>query len=168
MEDMIGLLRIRVGRGINLVVRDSVSSDPFLVITKGEQKVKTSVIKNNCNPEWNEELTLSIKDPNVPIILSVHDKDTFTNDDKMGEAEIDIQPYIECMKMGFQNLPNGTKVGEGVQPNSKNCLAEESCFVWNNGKICQDMRLKLRNVECGEVEVQIECIDLHGHKSSRS
>ncbi|GMP93527.1 hypothetical protein CsSME_00043307 [Camellia sinensis var. sinensis] len=31
--------------------------------------MKTRVVKKNCNPVWNEELTLSIKDPNVPIIL---------------------------------------------------------------------------------------------------
>lgn len=33
------------------------------------QKVKTAVVKNTCNPEWNDELTLSITDPNIPILL---------------------------------------------------------------------------------------------------
>lgn len=33
------------------------------------QKLKTRVVKNNCNPEWNDELTLSIEDLNVPINL---------------------------------------------------------------------------------------------------
>ena len=33
------------------------------------QKLKTRVVKNNCNPEWNDELTLSITDVNVPITL---------------------------------------------------------------------------------------------------
>lgn len=33
------------------------------------QKVQTGVVKNACNPEWNDELTLSISDPNVPILL---------------------------------------------------------------------------------------------------
>ena len=37
MEDLLGLLRIRVKRGINLVVRDTVSSDPYVVITMGHQ-----------------------------------------------------------------------------------------------------------------------------------
>lgn len=31
------------------------------------QKLKTRVVKKNTNPEWNEELTLSIADPNLPI-----------------------------------------------------------------------------------------------------
>lgn len=34
-----------------------------------EQKVKTRVIKNNRNPQWDDELTLSIKDVNSPIHL---------------------------------------------------------------------------------------------------
>jgi hypothetical protein len=163
MEDVVGLLRIRIRRGINLVARDTFASDSYVVVTTGEQKVKTGVVKNTCNPEWNDELTLSIKDPNVPILLSVYDKDTFTDDDKMGDAEIDIKLYLECMKRELQNLPTGTIV-DRVQPNSENCLGNESCLIWNNGKMVQDMSLKLRNVEHGEVEVQIEWIGLPGRK----
>ncbi|KAI7994773.1 Protein C2-DOMAIN ABA-RELATED 7 [Camellia lanceoleosa] len=37
MDYLIGLLKIRVRRGINLVVRDTLSSDPYVVITMGEQ-----------------------------------------------------------------------------------------------------------------------------------
>lgn len=33
------------------------------------QKVKTSVKKKDVNPEWNEELTLSVSDATVPIKL---------------------------------------------------------------------------------------------------
>jgi hypothetical protein len=33
------------------------------------QKLKTRVIKKSTNPEWDEELTLSIEDPAVPIRL---------------------------------------------------------------------------------------------------
>ena len=33
------------------------------------QKLKTRVIKKNCNPEWNDVLTLSVVDPNLPIKL---------------------------------------------------------------------------------------------------
>ncbi|XWS22848.1 hypothetical protein CRYUN_Cryun29cG0071200 [Craigia yunnanensis] len=62
----------------------------------GRQKLKTCMVKNDCNPEWNDELTLSIIDPNVPTTL---DKYTFTVDDQMGNAEIDIKPYIAALKM---------------------------------------------------------------------
>jgi len=33
------------------------------------QTLKTAVVKDNCHPEWNEELTLYIKDVNTPIHL---------------------------------------------------------------------------------------------------
>ncbi|KAF3642237.1 putative MLP-like protein 34-like [Capsicum annuum] len=129
------------------------------IVTEYEsrQRVKTSVKKNSCNPIWNEELTLALKDPDIPIVLSVYDKDTFTGDDKMGVARIDIKPYLEILKMGLQGLPNGVKV-DRVQPSKDNCLACESCIIWENGKMTQDMILRLQDAECGEVEVQIELI----------
>ncbi|KAH7516323.1 hypothetical protein FEM48_Zijuj10G0122900 [Ziziphus jujuba var. spinosa] len=163
MENTLGLLRIRVQRGINLAVRDTRSSDPYVVITMGNQRLKSRVIKKNCNPEWNDELTLSISDLDTPITLTVYDKDTLTVDDKMGEAEIDIKPLIECLRMGLEKLPNGCVV-KRVQPNRTNCLADESSCVWNNGKIVQNMSLRLKNVECGEVVLQLEWIDLPGCK----
>lgn len=93
-----GLLRIRVKRGMNLVSRDSQSSDPFVVVTMGSQvhtntlcfsltynsqelllylvffvnlvqTLKTHRVENNCNPEWNDELTLAFNDHNQPVIL---------------------------------------------------------------------------------------------------
>lgn len=103
----------------------------------------------------------------IPIVYytfqDVYDKDTFTRDDSMGNAEIDIKPCIECLRMELQGLPDGTKV-DRIQPSRNNCLADESCIIWNKGKMTQDMVLRLRNVESGEVEVQIEWIDLPGRK----
>ncbi|OMO99735.1 C2 calcium-dependent membrane targeting [Corchorus olitorius] len=165
MEDTLGLLRIKVVRGINLAVRDAVASDPYVVITMDNHKLKTRVVKNNCNPEWNDELTLTIKDPNAKIHLTVYDKDTFTVDDQMGNADIDIKPYIAALKLGkgLQNLPMGCAL-KRIQPDQTNCLADESSIVWNNGKITQEMRLKLRNVECGEVVIQLEWIEVAGCK----
>ena len=93
----------------------------------------------------------------------MYDSDTFTTDDKMGEAEIDIRPYVECLRMGLENLPTGTVITR-VQPSRTNCLSNESCCVWDNGRILQDMFLRLRNVECGEIEVQIEWINPPGCK----
>ncbi|GAV61704.1 C2 domain-containing protein, partial [Cephalotus follicularis] len=163
MENLLGLLKIRVRKGINLAVRDTLTSDPYVVIAMAQQALKTHVVKKNCNPVWNDELTLSVHDLNVPINLTVYDKDTFSVDDKMGDAVIDIKPYIKSLQMGLENLPNGCVVAR-VQPDRKNCLADESSIVWNNGKIIQDMQLRLRNVECGEVVVQLEWIEVAGCK----
>ncbi|EPS67821.1 hypothetical protein M569_06955 [Genlisea aurea] len=161
--DVLGALRIRVRRGINLAVRDTVSSDPYCVVKCGSQKVKTKVIRGNCNPVWNEVLTIYVKDLRDPIVLSVFDKDTFTEDDGMGESRIDIKPLVECLKMGLQGLPDGTKV-ERVQPSPDNHLADESPIILTGGKMTQNMILNLKNVECGKVELQIEWVQIPGCK----
>ena len=69
LMDVLGLIRIRVRRGINLAVRDTLSSDPYCVVSCSNQKVKTKVVRGNCNPIWNEELTIYIKDFDSPIVL---------------------------------------------------------------------------------------------------
>ncbi|KAF4380869.1 hypothetical protein F8388_000651 [Cannabis sativa] len=132
---------------------------PSPLILIEDEKVKTCVVKKNVNPEWNDLLTLLVSDPNTPVKLCVYDKDTFSFDDKMGDAEFEIGPYIKALKMGLKGLPNGTIITK-VQPNRQNCLAEESRIYFNNGKVVQDMVLRLRNVECGEVELQLQWVNI--------
>lgn len=93
----------------------------------------------------------------------MYDKDTFTLDDKMGDAEFDITPFVEAVKMHLENLPSGTIITR-IKPSRQNCLAEESNIVWANGKVVQDMTLRLRNVERGEVELQLQWIDVPGSR----
>lgn len=163
MENLLGLLRVRVKRGVNLAVRDVRSSDPYVVIKMYNQKLKTHFKKKNVNPEWNEDLTLSVIDPNHPVTLTVYDHDTFSKDDKMGDAVFDASAYIEALRMNVTGLANGTVI-KRIQPSKHNCLAEESCIYYSNGKIIQDMILRLQNVECGEVEISLHWIDLPGSK----
>lgn len=86
----------------------------------------------------------------------------------MGDAMIDISPYIESMQMGLEDLPIGTAVKK-VQPDEKNCLADESKVIWNGkGKMVQEMTLKLQNVESGKVQIKIEWLDLPGCRGLRS
>ncbi|KAM7278204.1 hypothetical protein ACFE04_005338 [Oxalis oulophora] len=182
MEHLMGLLKIHVKRGVNLAIRDVSSSDPYVVIKMGHQKLKTRVVKKNINPEWNEDLTLSIVDPNLPIKLppveifptfdfanqsnslqQVYDRDIFSLDDKMGDAEFDISLLLQALRMELQSLPSGTIITKAV-PSRENCLAEESRVLWLDGKIVQNMFLRLRNVECGEVEIQLEWVDIPGSR----
>uniref|UniRef100_A0A7N0V1C0 C2 domain-containing protein n=1 Tax=Kalanchoe fedtschenkoi TaxID=63787 RepID=A0A7N0V1C0_KALFE len=163
MDSILGLLRIRVKRGINLAVRDVASSDPYVVVKMGKQKLKTRVIKKDINPKWDEDLTLSVVDPNLPVTLTVYDHDTFSRDDKMGDADFDVKPFLSALKIDTGGLPSGTILSR-LQPCRKNCLSDESCITWKDGKVIQDMILRLRNVECGEVEIQIQWIDLPGSK----
>ncbi|KAK7310102.1 hypothetical protein RJT34_07375 [Clitoria ternatea] len=164
MDSFLGLLKVRIMRGINLAIRDiNQASDPYVIVRMGEQKLKTRVVKNNCNPEWNKELTLSVKDVKIPIHLIVYDKDTFSVDDRMGEASIDLKQYVECLQMQLEKLPDGSVV-KRIPVDRTNCLAEESTCIWKNGNIIQEMILRLRNVECGELVVEIEWVDVIGCK----
>ncbi|XP_056175819.1 protein C2-DOMAIN ABA-RELATED 4-like [Syzygium oleosum] len=163
MEHLLGLLRIHVHRGVNLAIRDLRSSDPYVVIRMGKHKLKTRVIKKNLNPEWNDELTLSIADPSLSIKLMVYDKDKFKLDDKMGDAEIHIGPFLDALRMRLDDVQSGTVITR-VKPGRDNCLAEESCIVWSDGKVVQDMVLRLCNVERGEVELQLQWIDVPGSR----
>lgn len=120
-------------------------------------------MKRNINPIWNDELTLTVADPNLPVKLAVYDKDTFTLDDKMGDAELDIRPFLEALRMRLGNVPDGTIITK-VKPSRENFLAEESSIVWMDGKVVQNIILRLRNVESGEVEVQLQWIDVPGSR----
>ncbi|XP_051115105.1 GTPase activating protein 1-like [Andrographis paniculata] len=158
MMMMLGLLRISVIRGINLAKRDSTSSDPYVIVKMGKQKLKTRVVKKSLNPEWNEELTLSITDPNLPIKFLVYDKDTFF-DDKMGDAELDIKTFIEIVNLQMKDAPDKTIITT-IKPQRDNCLSEESSIVWEDGNLVQHMFLRLRNVESGEIELKLRWINV--------
>ncbi|KAF7822245.1 protein C2-DOMAIN ABA-RELATED 4-like [Senna tora] len=162
MEEMLGLLRIRIKRGVNLAVRDVRSSDPYVVVKMGKQKFKTAIVYKDINPEWEEDLTLPVIDPTIPVHMTVYDYDTWSPDDPMGDAELDILPYMQALKADLSDLPNDSVITR-VQPGRQNCLAEESCIVYNDGKITQDVVLRLRNVESGELEIHLSWIDLPKH-----
>ncbi|KAH7661979.1 putative Ca2+-dependent phospholipid-binding protein [Dioscorea alata] len=156
---MLGLLKVKVIRGINLAYRDTKGSDPYVVLRFGRQKLKTSVKKSNVNPEWNEYLTLSISEPIHPIRIEVFDKDTFTRDDEMGDAEFGIRPLVDCAQMSLEDMADGSVI-RSVLPYRHNCLLKESPIVWKDGTLTQDVALKLRNVESGEIELQLQWVQI--------
>ncbi|XP_074583813.1 protein C2-DOMAIN ABA-RELATED 5-like [Curcuma longa] len=159
MEHLLGLLKVKVEKGVNLAYRDANGSDPYVIVRMGSQKLRTSVKKNNVNPVWNEDLTLTVSDPIHPLKLQVFDKDTFTRDDKMGDAEIDIHPFVAATKMNLSNIPNGTVIST-MKPNRHNCLADESAIVWRDGTVVQDIIVRLKNVESGELELQLSWLNI--------
>jgi len=159
MDGLVGLLKVRVVRGINLAYRDARGSDPYVVLRLGKKKLKTSVKKRSVNPIWHEELTLTVTDPSQPLKLEVFDKDTFSRDDPMGDAEIDVAPLIEAVNMNPEEIRNGAII-RSVRPSTKNCLADESHVCWRNGKFVQDMILRLKNVESGEIQLQLQWVNI--------
>lgn len=93
----------------------------------------------------------------------VYDWDRRSSDDPMGDAEIDIGPLIFAVQLGYLDVPNGTVI-QRVQPEPRNCLSEESNVSWKDDGVIQDMIIRLRNVENGEIVIQIRWVDLPGGK----
>ncbi|CAN6216353.1 unnamed protein product [Urochloa humidicola] len=161
MVAFIGILKVKVIRGTKLAVRDLISSDPYVVLTLGQQKAKTSVIKRNLNPVWNEELKLSVPQKYGPVKLEVFDYDLLSRDDKMGEAEIDLQPMISAARaFGDPDLLADMQIGKWLK-SPDNALVRDSPVSVVNGKVKQEVSLKLQNVESGEVDLELEWIPLN-------
>ncbi|TVU40286.1 hypothetical protein EJB05_13743 [Eragrostis curvula] len=161
MSPLPGFLTVRVLRGINLVSRDATGSDPYVVLHLDGQKVKTNVIKKTVNPVWDEDLTLAVRSAATPIKLEVFDKDTFSKDDKMGDAEFDIEALMQMIQMDLEDIHSGTVV-RTVRPSKHCCLADESPIIWENGHLVQDVMLKLRNVETGVLHLQLKWVNIPG------
>lgn len=160
MVEFIGVLKITVRKGTNLAVRDMLTSDPYVVLTLGHQKAQTSVQNSNLNPVWNEELMLSVPQNYGPVKLRVFDHDTFSADDIMGEAEIDIQPLITSA-MAFEDagILGDMQIGKWLKSHD-NALLEDSIVHIIDGKVTQEVTLKLQNVESGEIDLRIEWMPL--------
>lgn len=160
MVEFMGLLKVKVVKGVNLAVRDMLSSDPYVVLTLGQQTVQTTVVKSNLNPVWNEELMLSVPQQFGPLKLRVFDHDTFSADDIMGEAEIDLQPLItSAMAFGDAEMFGNMQIGKWLKSHD-NALKEDSTVNIVDGKVKQEVSLKLQNVESGEMELELEWMPL--------
>ncbi|KAL8259490.1 hypothetical protein R6Q59_027443 [Mikania micrantha] len=160
MVEFIGVLKITVIKGTNLAVRDMLSSDPYVVLTLGHQKAQTTVRNSNLNPVWNEELMLSVPQNYKPVKVQVFDHDTFSADDIMGEAEIDIQPLITSgMAFGDAGILEDMQIGKWLK-SEDNALLEDSIVNIIDGKVTQEVTLQLQNVESGEIDLRIEWMPL--------
>ncbi|KAM0041822.1 putative C2 domain-containing protein [Helianthus debilis subsp. tardiflorus] len=157
-DNLLGLLKVKIKRGLSLAVRDITDSDPYVVIKMGDQKQKTRVVNKDVNPVWDEDLTLSVEDANLPIKLTVYDHDMLSKDDPMGDAEFEIKSFVDALKLPrLERHPNGT-VLKRIPPVRTNYLAEESCIIWKDKEVVQQLSLRLRNVETGEVDIELRWI----------
>uniref|UniRef100_A0A0D9VDD8 Arf-GAP domain-containing protein n=1 Tax=Leersia perrieri TaxID=77586 RepID=A0A0D9VDD8_9ORYZ len=161
MVEFIGILNVKVKGGTNLAIRDMSSSDPYVVLTLGQQKAQTSVIKASLNPVWNEELKLSVPQEYGPLKLQVFDHDMLSKDDLMGEAEIDLQPMINAAAaFGDPELLGDMQIGRWLK-SGDNALVRDSAVVVTGGEVKQEVSLKLQFTESGEVELEMQWIPLN-------
>nr|CAA71759.1 hypothetical protein [Sporobolus stapfianus] len=164
-EEVIGKLNVRVVRGSNLAICDPLThtSDPYVVLHYGAQKVKTSVQKKNPNPVWNEVLQLSVTNPTKPVHLEVFDEDKFTADDSMGVAEINLTDIYDAAKLDLKHAADGTRI-KTIYPVGVNYLGGESHVMWKDGKVVQDLILKLTKTDSGLITLQLEWVHVPGVK----
>ncbi|KAH9732106.1 Elicitor-responsive protein 3 [Citrus sinensis] len=69
------------------------SVDPYVVLTCRTQEQKSS-IGSGSGPEWNETFVFTITGDVTELTLKIMDKDTFSNDDYLGEATISLEPLF--------------------------------------------------------------------------
>ncbi|XP_006658585.1 protein C2-DOMAIN ABA-RELATED 8-like [Oryza brachyantha] len=163
-EEVIGKLNVRVVRAACLVTADPLTgtSDPYVVLSYGSQKVNTSVHKKKSNPIWNEVLQLSVTNPTMPVKLEVFDADKFTADDNMGVAEFNLTDIHDAAKLDLKHVTDGAKI-KTIYPLGVNYLGVESHVSWRNGKVVQDIILKLAKAKTGMIVVlQLEWVHVPG------
>ncbi|AQK54928.1 ADP-ribosylation factor GTPase-activating protein AGD12 [Zea mays] len=159
-REFVGELNITVVKGTNLAVRDMLTSDPYVVLTLGGQKAQSTVKKSDLNPVWNEMLKISVPRNYGPLKLEVYDHDTFSADDIMGEAEIDLQPMITAaMAFGDTSRLGDMQIGRWFTTKD-NALMKDSTVNVVAGKVKQEVHLKLQNVESGELELELEWVPI--------
>ncbi|KAG5039149.1 hypothetical protein AAZX31_07G249500 [Glycine max] len=159
MDEQLKILKVIVVQGKRLVIRDFKSSDPYVVVKLGNQTAKTRVIRCCLNPVWNEELNFTLTEPLGVLNLEVFDKDLWKADDKMGNSYLNLQPLISAARLrDILKVSSGETTLRKVTPDSENCLARESSINCVNGEVLQNVWLRLRGVESGELQLTIKLI----------
>ncbi|XP_038887568.1 synaptotagmin-2-like isoform X2 [Benincasa hispida] len=98
----VGILDVKIVRAMRLKKKDLLgASDPYVKLKLTEENLpskKTTVKHKNLNPEWNEEFSLVVKDPNSQVIeFQVYDWEQVGKHDKMGMNVIplkDLPPEV--------------------------------------------------------------------------
>ncbi|KAL2341418.1 hypothetical protein Fmac_009358 [Flemingia macrophylla] len=129
-----------------------------LSIREKDDTAKTKVINSCLNPVWNEELSFTLTEPLGVLNLEVFDKDLLKSDDKMGNAFLNLQPLVSAARLrNILRVPSGETLRK-VIPDAENCLVRESSINCVNGEVVQNVWLRLREVESGELELTIKLV----------
>lgn len=106
-------IRIHVVEGRHLVIRDLVSSDPYVVVKVGDITQKTRVVTKNLSPKFDEVFYFDVKEEDrtkTVIKLTVFDYDLLTSHDSMGEVIIplaSLEPGKQDMWLPLQEVARG-------------------------------------------------------------
>ncbi|KAF8023553.1 hypothetical protein BT93_F0917 [Corymbia citriodora subsp. variegata] len=130
----VGILNVKVLRGMKLKKKDLLGkSDPYVKLKLTEDKLstkKTTVKHSNLNPEWNEELSLVVKDPESQALeLIVYDWEQVGKHDKMGMNVIPLKELTpEEPKVMTLNLLKNMDPNDAQNEKSRGDLVVEVVY----------------------------------------
>jgi Ca2+-dependent lipid-binding protein len=92
LGDFEGSLAVNLIKARNLIKADVLGkSDPYALIKFGNQKDKTSTIKNTLEPQWDHHAEFKVPDGGADkILVEVFDADKLGKDKSLGKVEIDV------------------------------------------------------------------------------
>ena len=110
----IGNVHLELTQAQNLIKADMIGkSDPYAVVSYGDESVRTKTVKNDLNPKWDFETDIPV-DPNGPrnINIQVFDDDKLGKDKPLGSADIDLPTLINNANLKDAWIPlDGVKNG---------------------------------------------------------
>ncbi|KAF7287123.1 hypothetical protein GWI33_002500 [Rhynchophorus ferrugineus] len=112
-----GVLRIHVIQARKLVKRDltitgQLTSDPYAVLSIGDQECRTQIIERTSNPKWDYWCEFVVEEiKGVFLFISLWDYDTIQEDEPLGKAKVQLTEILskqnanmwitlECVKHG--------------------------------------------------------------------
>uniref|UniRef100_A0A2N9F2A2 C2 domain-containing protein n=1 Tax=Fagus sylvatica TaxID=28930 RepID=A0A2N9F2A2_FAGSY len=119
----VGILHVNVVRAHKLLKMDLFrTSDPYVKLSLNGDRLpakKTTIKRNNLNPEWNEKFKLIVKDPPTQVLqLEVYDWDKVGAHDKLGMQLVPLKqltPYetkefkLDLLKSSSLSEPQNQK-----------------------------------------------------------
>ncbi|GLJ09629.1 hypothetical protein SUGI_0113050 [Cryptomeria japonica] len=119
--------------------------NPYVLLKCQNQKHKSIVAsKEGSNPEWNEKFTFKLSEGASDLTITIMDKDTFSADDFVGEAQIplggvlmegSIPPTPYNVVLMDQTYCGQIKVGLTFTPKAKCYEEEEVEGGWKEGSL---------------------------------
>ena len=90
---------VRVESARNLVAADKGgTSDPYAKLKLDGHEYRTSTVKKTIDPVWDQEFAWRGKQSMMlaqPLNIKVFDNDALSRDDKLGEAQVELNSLVE-------------------------------------------------------------------------
>ncbi|KVH97351.1 hypothetical protein Ccrd_000546 [Cynara cardunculus var. scolymus] len=132
MVEFIGLIKVNVVRGTNLAVRDMMTSDPYVILSLGNQIVYDRDTFKADDFMGDGEIDIQ------PLLSAA----------KASEKSDPNESSIELAKW------------VASKDNKDNTVAKDGVITLAKGVVKQEIALKLQNVEKGVLQMELECVPL--------